>query len=192
MTSDGGAGRLGHMPETPPSTGRALDLPPPWAAPATVVFTLLFPGTVVGLVPWWLSGFAIGPPLFGSEFSRIAGIGLIAAGLVGLTRFLVRFVREGHGTPAPILPPSRLVVGGVFRHSRNPGYVAVVSILLGETLALPSTAVLGWAACVAAGFHLFGVLYEEPDLRPRFGPAYEEDCRTVPRWLPRLGRRPRP
>ncbi len=180
------------MPDTPPSAGRARDLPPRWAAPATVVFALLAPGTVVGLVPWWISGFEFRPPLLETEFSRLAGIGLIAAGLVGLMRFLVRFVREGHGTPAPILPPSRLVVGGVFRHSRNPGYIAVVSILLGEALALPSADVLGWAVCVAAGFHLFVVLYEEPDLRHRFGPAYEEYCRAVPRWLPlRLGRRHR-
>ncbi|TMB54178.1 MAG: isoprenylcysteine carboxylmethyltransferase family protein, partial [Deltaproteobacteria bacterium] len=100
--------------------------------------------------------------------------------------FLVGFVRRGHGTPAPIAPPERLVVSGGFRYVRNPGYIAVVSMVVGQGLFLGSKAVLVYAACLALGFHLFVVLYEEPALRGQFGEQYAAYCRRVARWLPRV------
>jgi protein-S-isoprenylcysteine O-methyltransferase Ste14 len=70
---------------------------------------------------------------------------------------------------------------------RNPGYVSVVTLLVGQALVLGSTAVLGYAVVVAIAFHLVVVLYEEPTLRRRYGADYETYCRAVPRWVPRLG-----
>lgn len=158
------------------------------AALGTLVFVLLVPGTVLVYVPYGLSGWKLGPPFFGVEATRWLGVALLAAGAPLFLNFLLRFVREGRGTPAPVAPPERLVVGGAFRWTRNPGYVAVVALLLGEALLFGSTAILAWAGILALGFHLFVVLYEEPDLRRRFGAAYEAYCREVPRWLPRPGR----
>jgi protein-S-isoprenylcysteine O-methyltransferase Ste14 len=92
---------------------------------------------------------------------------------------------RGRGTPAPIAPTEHLVVGGPFRWVRNPGYVAVVSLVVGQALVFGSGAVLAYAAVLAVGFHLFVVLYEEPTLRRQFGEEYEAYCREVPRWFPR-------
>jgi protein-S-isoprenylcysteine O-methyltransferase Ste14 len=100
--------------------------------------------------------------------------------------FVLRFVREGRGTPAPVAPTVQLVVGGTFRYVRNPGYVAVVSLLVGQALLFGSGAVLLYALAVAVAFHAFVILYEEPTLRRQFGAEYEAYCRKVPRWLPRL------
>jgi len=155
------------------------------AALGTLLFTLTVPGTVVVLLPGWLSGWR----LAGHGWQRILGGLLILAALPIFVAFLVRFVREGVGTPAPIAPTERLVVGGPFERVRNPGYVAVVALVLGQALCFGSGAVALYAVLLGLGFHLFVVLYEEPTLRRQFGAEYEAYCQRVPRWLPRLGRR---
>jgi protein-S-isoprenylcysteine O-methyltransferase Ste14 len=99
--------------------------------------------------------------------------------------FAVRFVREGHGTPVPVAPPRRLVVGGAFRFVRNPSYVAAVAAVVGQGFLLASPGVLAYGGLLALAFHLFVVGYEEPTLRRTFGADYEAYCRSVPRWLPR-------
>jgi len=151
------------------------------AALGTAVFTLVVPGTVVGLVPYLLSGWRLAPGLT----LRAGGALLLLLALPVFGAFLARFVREGIGTPAPIAPTERLVVGGPFERVRNPGYAAVVGLVAGQALLFASPAVAVYAASLALGFHLFVVLYEEPTLRRRFGAKYDAYCRRVPRWLPR-------
>jgi len=151
----------------------------------TLVFVALVPGTIVGVVPYRLSGWRLAPPLLGWAPIRWVGVSLILLALPLFVDFLGRFVREGHGTPAPVAAPRRLVVGGAFRYVRNPGYVAVVSMIVGQGLLFGSKAVLVYAAGVAVACHLFVLLYEEPALRGRFGEEYASYCRRVPRWLPR-------
>jgi protein-S-isoprenylcysteine O-methyltransferase Ste14 len=146
---------------------------------------LIVPGTVVVLAPYWLTGWQPGPALLGSELTRWLGALLIAFGVPLFADFVVRFVREGLGTPAPIAPTRHLVVGGPYRVVRNPGYVAVLAMLVGQALVLARTELFVYAAAFAAGFHAFVVLYEEPTLRRTFGKEFEAYSRRVPRWLPR-------
>lgn len=152
------------------------------AALGTAVFTVVLPGSAIVLVPWLLSGWRLAE----SPWLRALGVVLIAAALPVFGSFLVRFVREGIGTPAPILPTERLVVGGPFERVRNPGYISVIAMVLGQAALFGSSGVALWALVLAAGFHAFVVLYEEPTLRRQFGADYEAYCRRVPRWLPRL------
>lgn len=152
------------------------------AALGTIVFTLLVPGPVVGLVPYWLSGWR----LAASAGLRVLGVLLILAALPVFVAFLVRFVREGLGTPAPIAPTERLVVGGPFERVRNPGYLAVIALVVGQALLFGRGTVIVYAVLLALAFHGFVVLYEEPTLRRRYGAEYEAYCRRVPRWWPRL------
>jgi protein-S-isoprenylcysteine O-methyltransferase Ste14 len=156
-----------------------------WPTIGTVLFVLCVPGTVVVYVPYLLSRWTIGAPFFDVAATRWLGLALIVCGLPIFFDFVVRFVREGRGTPAPIAPTQHLVVQGTFRYVRNPGYVAVVSLLVGQALLCGSTAVLVYALVVALAFHAFVVLYEEPTLRRQFGAEYEAYYRQVPRWLPR-------
>ena len=151
----------------------------------TIAFTLTIPATVIVLVPYLLTGWHLRPPLLGLEATRSLGGALIVLAAPLFFRFLSGFVREGHGTPAPIAPTEHLVVGGPFRWVRNPGYVAVVSLVVGQALLFGSRALLAYAAALAVAFHLFVVLYEEPALRRQFGDEYEAYCRDVPRWFPR-------
>jgi protein-S-isoprenylcysteine O-methyltransferase Ste14 len=96
------------------------------------------------------------------------------------------FVFAGKGTPAPIDPPRALVVRGLYRKVRNPMYVGVMSILVGEAVIFESWKLLGCGAVFGLAAHLFVVFYEEPTLKKKFGTAYEEYCQAVPRWIPRL------
>ena len=161
------------------------DRPPLGAVIGTLFAAPLFIGFVLTYVPYTLCGWRFGPPFLGT-WTRGVGVGLIVLALPVLADFLYRFVREGHGTPVPVAPPQRLVVRGVFRVVRNPSYVGGVAAVVGQGLLFASVPVLIYALALALGFHLFVVLYEEPTLRRKFGAAYEEYCRAVPRWRPRV------
>jgi protein-S-isoprenylcysteine O-methyltransferase Ste14 len=159
--------------------------PPLGALLGTIVFVALVPGTVVVAAPYWLTGWRLAPPFLGLGATRWIGLALVVAASPLFVSFCRRFVVEGHGTPAPIAPTEHLVVGGPYRWTRNPGYVAVVSMLLGQALLFASPAVLAYAAAVALAFHIFVVVYEEPTLRATFGAEYDAYCQRVARWLPR-------
>jgi protein-S-isoprenylcysteine O-methyltransferase Ste14 len=152
----------------------------------TLMFVLIVPGTVVGIVPFLLSRWVLAPPFFGWPWLRGLGIVLIVGAAPIFLDFVTRFAREGRGTPAPIAPTRHLVVGGSFRYVRNPGYIAVVSLLVGQGLLFGSAALVLYATIVALAFHLFVLGYEEPTLRRQFGAQYDDYCRAVPRWIPRL------
>jgi protein-S-isoprenylcysteine O-methyltransferase Ste14 len=97
-----------------------------------------------------------------------------------------RFFADGEGTLAPWDPPRRLVVRGPYRYVRNPMISCVVFIVLAEALLLDSRSHLSWALLFAGINMLYIPLLEEPGLRARFGAAYEDYCRHVPRLVPRL------
>lgn len=141
---------------------------------------------MAGVVPWWISRWRMQPALLGSSASRLLGLVLVAAGLAVLLDSFARFALHGRGTPAPILPPRHLVVSGLYRHVRNPMYVAVVSMIAGQGLVLGDLRVVSYGAVVWLAFHLFVLGYEEPKLRHSFGAEYERFCTNVPRWIPRL------
>lgn len=99
------------------------------------------------------------------------------------------FTVRGHGTPLPTDPPKDLVVSGLYRFTRNPIYVGVVLFLLGHGFWVPTRAILLMPLLVAVSSHLFVIFYEEPHLQKTFGAAYVAYCQSVPRWIPRMGKR---
>jgi protein-S-isoprenylcysteine O-methyltransferase Ste14 len=153
---------------------------------ATAVFLCLGPGTVAGIIPWWISRWQFQPPFFGLEPVRWFGVFLIALAAPVLLESFARFAWEGLGTPAPVLPTKNLVVRGFYRYVRNPMYVAVASIIVGQGLLLGSGSLLVYAAFVWAAFLGFVLSYEEPKLRKTYGSEYEAYCAKVPRWIPRI------
>jgi protein-S-isoprenylcysteine O-methyltransferase Ste14 len=146
----------------------------------------LGPGPITVLVPWLLSGYELRQPLLGLTWLRGVGVALLVVGIPVLAESIVRFVRKGRGTLTPVVPTRHLVMSGLYRFVRNPMYVGVVTIIVGEALLLGSGDVLIYATVVALGFHLFVVLYEEPTLRRTYGPEYERYCTHVRRWIPRI------
>jgi protein-S-isoprenylcysteine O-methyltransferase Ste14 len=155
------------------------------AALGSLVFLILAPGVAAGLGPWLLTGWATRSP---SPPLQVAGVVLVAAGLGVLLHAFARFVVEGLGTPAPVAPPERLVVGGLYRHVRNPMYIAVAATIVGQALILGRPGLLAYAAAFGAAVIAFVHLYEEPTLTKRYGAQYDAYRRAVPAWWPR--RRP--
>ena len=155
----------------------------------TVLFTVVMPGTVVGWLPWFviLSG---GTPLawYTAGERHLLGFIPLSLGLALYIACATGFVVEGRGTPAPIDPPRALVVHGPYRWVRNPMYVAILGILLGEVMLSPSARLLAYAAVVWGAFHLFITLYEEPKLASLFGDEFADYRARVPRWIPRRPR----
>ena len=142
------------------------------------------PAMVVVYVPWLiLSGTAAALDL---TSWRALGFIPLAAGIATLLICFGGFIVQGRGTPAPYDPPRNLVTGALYERVRNPMYVGVTTALVGESIVFASPAILVWAASLWVIFHLFVVLYEEPDLRDRFDGAYDEYVRRVPRWIPRI------
>jgi protein-S-isoprenylcysteine O-methyltransferase Ste14 len=155
------------------------------AAVGTALFLVVAPGVVAGLVPWLLTGWqSSGPP----GWLQAVGWALIGAGSVVLLDAFARFVVEGIGTPAPAAPTEKLVVGGLYRYVRNPMYLAVAGVIVGQAALLGRWVLAGYAALFGAVVWSFVRWYEEPTLRRRFGPAYDDYVRTVPGWWPRRPR----
>ena len=156
----------------------------------TLIFSILVPGTVAGIIPWLLLQGS------GNLVLRIPSvwmIGLLPL-LLGVGIYLWcagAFTFIGKGTPAPIDAPKILVVQGLYRWVRNPMYVAVLSVVIGEAILFRSILLVGYALVLWGVFHMFVVFVEEPSLRSQFGASYETYFRTVPRWLPRPPRPPR-
>jgi protein-S-isoprenylcysteine O-methyltransferase Ste14 len=161
-------------------TGRAA-----WALLGSFLFLVLAPGTVAGWLPFWLTGWRVEQPFLDAPVLRLAGTFMACAGLASLLDSFARFVFVGLGTPAPVAPPTRLVISGQYRYVRNPMYVAVLALVLGQGLVLGSRVLLWYAALLALLFHLFVILYEEPTLGSQFGVPYRVYCQNVRRWWPR-------
>jgi protein-S-isoprenylcysteine O-methyltransferase Ste14 len=158
----------------------------PTAAVGSAVFFVVGPGIMVGLIPWLSTGWHVREPLPYWAPMRVLGVILLLAGLIALIQAFVRFVVEGLGTPAPIAAPERLVVGGLYRYVRNPMYVAVLALIVGQGLLLGELGVLVYAAAFWLISAAFVRWYEEPALSGRFGADYEAYRRAVPAWWPRL------
>lgn len=156
----------------------------------SAVFLVAAPGFVAGLVPWWISHWRFHAPFLGLTPVRLAGGILLALGLAGLLECFGRFALKGIGTPAPIFPTRHLVISGMYRHVRNPMYIAVVAAIFGQALLFGNGALLEYGALVWLLFHLFVLVYEEPTLRSTFGSEYDSFCARVPRWIPNFKNRP--
>lgn len=152
----------------------------------TAFFLVIAPGTVAVLVPWLVSGWHVLPAPPWAAPLRILGVVLVAAGTPLLLDAFRRFVVEGLGTPAPVAPPVRLVVRGPYRYVRNPMYVGIEAIVLGQALALWSGGLVALTAAVWLAFDVWVRFYEEPVLRRAFGREFETYCAEVPRWVPRF------
>lgn len=158
-----------------------------WLALRSLLWTILFPGLFAGYLPWRY--FGLNRTRFDpGSLTHVLGALCIALGAALLAACILEFARTGRGTLSPVDPPRHLVVTGLYRYVRNPMYLSVTTIVLGEVLVTRSVA-LGvywaiWFLCV----NLFVIGYEEPYLRDRFGVSYDAYARQVGRWIPTLRR----
>jgi protein-S-isoprenylcysteine O-methyltransferase Ste14 len=155
-----------------------------------LLFTILVPGTVTVVLPWYIVGrsFTLEPRF--ASLPQAAGLVLLLVGVGVYMRCLSDFVVAGEGLPSPVDHPKMLVVRGLYRYVRNPMYLGVLSILLGEVLLFRSLTLLQYAVLWFLVVNGVVLAYEEPNLRSRFGQSYDEYCRHVRRWIPGRARQP--
>jgi protein-S-isoprenylcysteine O-methyltransferase Ste14 len=154
------------------------------AALGSVAFFVLAPGVTAGLLPWWLTGWQMRDLTPAWLPVRALGALLIFAGIAVLIDGFVRFVMDGVGTPAPAGPTERLVVSGPYRRVRNPMYLAVSAIIVGQALTLGQIVLVPYALAFSLVTYLFVRWYEEPYLQRRFGAQYDAYRRHVRAWWP--------
>jgi protein-S-isoprenylcysteine O-methyltransferase Ste14 len=149
----------------------------------SALFLLVAPGVVAGLVPWLLTSWQAAP---GPAVARVIGWILIAAGGAALLSAFAGFALDGRGTPAPVAPTERLVVTGLYRFVRNPMYLAVAALIVGQALVLARPVLWVYAAVFLVTVVAFVRLYEEPTLTATYGDEYDAYRRGVRGWWPRL------
>ncbi len=146
------------------------------------------PTLVAGVVPWLLTHWHADDQPWALKLLSVI---VLAIGALLVLETTARFALQGRGTPAPWAPPERFVARGSYRFTRNPMYLGVLALILGQGLLLGRELLFVWAASAWLIFQLFLLLEEEPGLRRRFGAEYEDYCARVPRWLPTAPRSPR-
>src|SRR5258705_10035406 len=124
---------------------------------------------LASLVPWWIRGWHLGRPFLGLELTRGIGAIMILAGVPGVVDAFARFALQGLGTPAPIAPTRNLVVTGLYRYVRNPIYVAVVAIILGQAVLMGDWRLIVYGALLWLAVHVFVVAFADPSLGRPFG-----------------------
>jgi protein-S-isoprenylcysteine O-methyltransferase Ste14 len=151
----------------------------------TLGFLVLTPGVVAGLIPALITGWRSPWADAWASPVVIGAAVVISCGVLVLLGAFIRFARAD-GTPAPPLPTAHLVVVGPYRYVRNPMYLAVLAIILGQALLFGSWGALVYAGVVLLAVALFVLGYEEPTLELEYGDEYRAYRRNVRRWLPRL------
>ncbi len=153
-----------------------------WAGSAA--FLVLAPGTMAVLVPWLLTQWHGSPA--GIDALDVLGGVMVAAGAAVVVACFARFAGEGRGTPAPVAPTEQLVVGGIYRHVRNPMYVGVAAAIAGQAVIFRNAGLVVWLVIFLLAVVSFVKVYEEPTLQEQFGPSYDAYRAAVPGWVPRL------
>lgn len=149
-----------------------------------LIFTVLQPGVVTGLIPYLLlrnSGRTFFPDSW--TIRHYVGALVMISGFSILLSCILRFATEGKGTISPVDPTKKLVAKGLYRYSRNPMYLGAMLALTGEAVFWQSLVLAIYAAIVFIGFNLFIILHEEPRLKRDFGAEYESYFQKVRRWL---------
>lgn len=156
-----------------------------WLALRALFWTLALPGVFGFYLPWVL--FDVGlVDIDAANPRHLLGFVCMAAGTLLLLACIWEFFERGRGTLSPVEPPKHLVVSGLYRFVRNPMYLSVTTIVLGELLLTMSRGLFVYWVIWFTAVNVFVRGYEEPTLREQFGEEYDRYARAVGRWLPRL------
>jgi protein-S-isoprenylcysteine O-methyltransferase Ste14 len=156
----------------------------------TLLFTVFVPGTVAIWIPYRILSTAGTRGTISIGGFRYVGLVMMTIGALIYLWCAWDFTFAGKGTPAPIDPPRELVVSGLYRYIRNPMYVGVLSVVLGQAVWFEALRLFVYAGLVFVLFSMFVLIYEEPVLSRKFGNTYKQYCKRVPRWIPRFRRSP--
>ncbi len=147
-----------------------------------------FAGLVTGFfflvfIPFLLINSGVDFPEINHPFLQVLGVFFVFLGVVLFFYCFALFVFWGKGTPAPIEPPSELVIRSIYRYTRNPMYLGYFGIVLGEFFFFGNLLLFFYFLFIVLFVNLYLLFIEEPKLRKRFGSEYEDYIKKVPRWI---------
>lgn len=149
-----------------------------------LLFTILQPGLVAGLIPLWITGVRINNIFYEVwQLHHYIGTIVFLIGLLIMLWCIISFAVKGRGTLSPVDPTKKLVISGLYYFSRNPMYLGVILILIGEAVFFQSANLWGYLLFVFVAFNIFVIHVEEPRLRKDFGEEYNLYCQKVRRWI---------
>jgi len=168
-----------------------------WRLPLLVrmlVYTVGFLGMVLIALPWAFHRIDIYLPAIRAEVGpfRILGATLTTVSLALYLGASYVLTHRGKGAYVEFDPPTRLVIVGPYRYTRNPVAATLIATVLGEAIWFSSTGILLMFCAFVVLARLQVTRIEEPLLHRRYGRAYDDYCASVPRWIPRLRPRGRP
>jgi protein-S-isoprenylcysteine O-methyltransferase Ste14 len=146
------------------------------------IISFLLPIIVLIIVPSWIEKNIVLKFLL----AFIIGVIIMVTGLYVITMTVASIIRIGKGTLAPWSPSQHLVTDGMYGYVRNPMILGVLTVLIGESVAILSYSILIWAAGFFVINTIWFIIFEEPNLEKKFGDEYREYKKKVPRWIPRL------
>jgi len=151
----------------------------------SILFTLIALTFIIAGIPFLLHHFGLLQWTMAPWTTAMPGA---LTSLLGLLIYILcarDFARFGRGTPAVWDPPKTFVSHGLYRLVRNPMYLGIVLIVIGEACFFHSRPLLIISLSIWLLFHGFVLFYEEPTLTKKFGDSYRQYCLQVTRWLPR-------
>jgi protein-S-isoprenylcysteine O-methyltransferase Ste14 len=153
-------------------------------ATRSILFSLIVLTFIIAGIPFLLYHFGVLQWTMAPWTSSFPGALTLFLGILIYSLCTRDFARYGRGTPAVWDPPKAFVTRGLYRLVRNPMYLGIVLILIGEACFFHSPALLFIALFIWFLFHGFVLFYEEPTLIKKFGESYRQYCIQVSRWLP--------
>ncbi|NVO10773.1 MAG: isoprenylcysteine carboxylmethyltransferase family protein [Bacteroidales bacterium] len=145
------------------------------------IISFVLPITVLIIVPLWIEKNA--SVLIST---LVIGIFIMCIGLFIMILTISSFVRIGKGTLAPWNPTKKIVISGLYAYVRNPMIIAVLIVLIGESIAVLSLNIFIWTVIFFVINNIYFLVYEEPNLERRFKDEYRDYKGSVPRWVPNL------
>ncbi len=147
---------------------------------------LALPFVVTVIIPFLLYKIGIHLIQIPPDLFKIGGITVYTLGISMQLYTTSLFGRYAQGTLAPWQPTQKLVIRGPYRYCRNPMITGVLMMLLGEALFFNALGIMVWACIFFAMNTAYFIFKEEPSMLARFGEAYTEYKKHVPRWVPRM------
>ena len=148
-----------------------------------LIYTILQPGLVAGLIPFWLIGFNTEKIFMTWKAQQYVACVLFLLGFILMCWCIINFAVQGKGTLSPADRTQNLVISGPYKISRNPMYIGVMGMLIGEAVFFGATRLWLYSGAVFLAFNVFILMIEEPRLHRDFGATYLEYCQQVRRWL---------
>ena len=155
-----------------------------WLLLRNILWIAVFPGIVTGFIPYLILGPVNFPAISEWTLQQFLATLLYICGLAVLLSCVWAFASVGKGTLAPVDETELLVVEGLHRYVRNPMYIGVAIMLLGETWFFLSRGMLMYTAGFFVLANAVVIFYEENRLRHKFGKEYQDYKNHVGRWIP--------